>query len=269
MEAIYALIHNKSQTKYELNAHQTTIGRSPQCDIHLLSVKLSSQHAQLEYDGNDALMIKDLGSTNGTFVNAMRVITPCRVRHLDELQLADEVFTVLEQHTLWESERGLITSGAYLVRTENTMLNSVAFDQIAGDGRREPRSDALDILDKSALPKFGSSKNVASQADTQRVPAALMIASGPKTGTLIELVLPMFVDKKWTIGRSDLCDVIVDDPTVSSRHAELEWVEGRWELYDTNSTNGIRLNGKKVSRSFCSDGDTLTIGSLQLVFKVY
>lgn len=51
---------------------RTEIGRALECDISILEAGLSRKHAELEIDG-DKLIIRDLGSRNGTWVNAERV----------------------------------------------------------------------------------------------------------------------------------------------------------------------------------------------------
>ena len=51
---------------------RTEIGRALECDISILEPALSRKHAELEPDG-DRLIIRDLGSINGTWVNAEKV----------------------------------------------------------------------------------------------------------------------------------------------------------------------------------------------------
>jgi pSer/pThr/pTyr-binding forkhead associated (FHA) protein len=46
------------------------------------------------------------------------------------------------------------------------------------------------------------------------------------------------------IGRSRECDIPLDDPNVSRRHAELRPEEGTYWIVDLDSTNGIEVNGK-------------------------
>ena len=51
-------------------------GRSDTCDICIDDVKLSRQHFAFETQGNGDITICDLGSTNGTYINGMRVAQP-------------------------------------------------------------------------------------------------------------------------------------------------------------------------------------------------
>lgn len=67
------------------------------------------------------------------------------------------------------------------------------------------------------------------------------------------------------VGRHHACDVVLDDPTVSRRHAQLHFREGRWILCDLDSTNGTTLNGRSVRRCRLVPGDRLALGSARLL----
>jgi hypothetical protein len=71
----------------------------------------------------------------------------------------------------------------------------------------------------------------------------------------------------FVIGRSRECDLVLDDPNVSRRHAELREEGGSWWLVDLDSTNGTELNGKRVQRAKLADGDRIGLGELELVFS--
>jgi hypothetical protein len=72
-----------------------------------------------------------------------------------------------------------------------------------------------------------------------------------------------------TLGRSRQCDVMVDDPNVSREHAEVRPRGGSWVLTDLNSTNGLRLNGRRVERSeVLKPGDEIELGTTALTFEL-
>ena len=50
-----------------------------------------------------------------------------------------------------------------------------------------------------------------------------------------------------TVGRDDDCDAVIPDPSVSSRHARLEFDGASWLLTDLGSTNGTWLNGARLA----------------------
>jgi hypothetical protein len=70
------------------------------------------------------------------------------------------------------------------------------------------------------------------------------------------------------LGRSRECDIMVNDPNVSRRHAELRSDGGRWSVVDLGSTNGIKVNGRRVEQRELSDGDKLTLGVTDLTFEL-
>jgi hypothetical protein len=62
------------------------------------------------------------------------------------------------------------------------------------------------------------------------------------------------------VGRHPACDVVLDDPTVSRRHAELAFRAGTWILRDLASKNGTTVNGTQVGRTTLRPGDLITLG---------
>jgi Protein of unknown function (DUF3662)/FHA domain len=68
------------------------------------------------------------------------------------------------------------------------------------------------------------------------------------------------------LGRSRSCDVHVADVNVSRRHAEIRQEGATYWIVDLGSTNGTLLNGKRVERERLRDGDTVTLGSSDVVF---
>ncbi|HET9189707.1 MAG TPA: FHA domain-containing protein [Rudaea sp.] len=63
-----------------------TLGRSAECDISIPSDEISRHHAKLQVVP-DGVMVEDMGSANGTFVNNQRVHGSTLMRHGDELRL--------------------------------------------------------------------------------------------------------------------------------------------------------------------------------------
>ncbi len=64
--------------------------------------------------------------------------------------------------------------------------------------------------------------------------------------------------KKITLGRSDNCDIVLENPNVSSTHAEIKNVDQRLVLIDLKSTNGSFVNGVKVSKTYIDVGDKIS-----------
>jgi len=72
-----------------------------------------------------------------------------------------------------------------------------------------------------------------------------------------------------TLGRSRQCDVVLSDPNVSRRHAEIRPRGGSWVLTDLGSTNGSRVNGREIERpEVLKPGDEVELGSTVLEFAL-
>ncbi|MBI2970692.1 MAG: FHA domain-containing protein [Gammaproteobacteria bacterium] len=71
----------------------------------------------------------------------------------------------------------------------------------------------------------------------------------------------------WRIGRGRDNELVLDDSSVSRRHAEIKRAEnGTFTLYDRHSLNGVYLNTAKVEQSRLSEGDIIEIGDIVLRF---
>jgi hypothetical protein len=70
------------------------------------------------------------------------------------------------------------------------------------------------------------------------------------------------------IGRSREADIVLQDPNVSRRHAELRRDDGGWQIVDLGSTNGIKVNGRRVDNQPLRPGDQVTIGVTDLTFEL-
>jgi DNA-directed RNA polymerase subunit RPC12/RpoP len=70
----------------------------------------------------------------------------------------------------------------------------------------------------------------------------------------------------WSkIGRSGSADVLLDDPTVSRRHALVVLnANGELKALDDRSLNGLFLNGERVEWAPLADGDELEIGRYRI-----
>ncbi len=69
------------------------------------------------------------------------------------------------------------------------------------------------------------------------------------------------------IGRDLDNEVVVQDPTVSGRHAVFSFRDGAWWVEDLGSTNGTAVNGQPVAgraQSLLRSGDVIQVGSVSL-----
>jgi hypothetical protein len=86
-----------------------------------------------------------------------------------------------------------------------------------------------------------------------------------------EITPPSLLGLDWSgdqaellIGRHARCDIVLDDPSVSRRHARLLFRDHKWIIQDLRSTNGTIVNGARVGRSELRPGDLLALGDERL-----
>ena len=70
-----------------------TIGRKPDCDMCLPCSSVSGLHAKI-VENNGYLWVHDLNSTNGTFVNGVRIMQKTRLKENDTVQFGTSVFHI-------------------------------------------------------------------------------------------------------------------------------------------------------------------------------
>jgi hypothetical protein len=71
------------------------------------------------------------------------------------------------------------------------------------------------------------------------------------------------LSRRTRIGRAAGCELQIDSSSVSRHHALVLVGPRETIIEDLNSTNGVLINGRKVSRQLLSDGDAITIGDIQ------
>ncbi len=106
-----------------------------------------------------------------------------------------------------------------------------------------------------------------------RFVVASEVVEGPEESPHAELVLPdgshvTLGDGTVTLGRLPECDVVLNDPNVSRRHAEVRRTADGVVVTDLGSTNGTRVNGMPVREQELVSGDEITVGSTTLVFEL-
>jgi len=81
--------------------------------------------------------------------------------------------------------------------------------------------------------------------------------------------VPLAIGRSYVLGRAPECDVVLDDPSVSRRHALLT-VSGRITVEDLGSTNGTAIQARKLSpgeRGVLALGTVFEVGSATLVLQ--
>jgi pSer/pThr/pTyr-binding forkhead associated (FHA) protein len=216
------------------------VGRSDENEILLLDDHISRNHARLVLrDG--IVWLKDLRSANGTFVNGHRLSGGCRLYHGDEVH-----FDALRFQ--------LVGKGQELtpVRSPHNETEAVLIKEAPAGS---PETTEFSLADPQNEPPIVV-------PDTTETGAFLLGVSDPVSGFTFRTRFGT-----TTIGRDEDCDVVIRDPTVSSRHAEIVVRPETTTVTNLMATNGTRINGQQIQNAELVDGDILRIGRVNLVFK--
>lgn len=93
-------------------------------------------------------------------------------------------------------------------------------------------------------------------------PNRLVMLAGPTPG----MEYPLGVDRV-TVGRAEDATISVNHNSVSRLHCEIHALsEGRYEIVDKGSSNGVRVNGSDLRRGIVEAGDIIELGDVRFKF---
>jgi predicted component of type VI protein secretion system len=80
---------------FSLEGDQLVIGRDSSSGVAINDAEISRKHARLNFQGGK-YVIEDLGSTNGTFVNGQRLVSPVVLKSGDVVSLGEQIVLMYE-----------------------------------------------------------------------------------------------------------------------------------------------------------------------------
>jgi pSer/pThr/pTyr-binding forkhead associated (FHA) protein len=113
------------------------------------------------------------------------------------------------------------------------------------------------------LPRIGGRDRRRAQANIG-LPAPGRYLAIEDGGEVVLFALGDREGQSLRIGRSPACDILLDDASVSRRHAVIVHRGGKAVLLDDRSLNGVFVNGARVGESPLADGDAIVIGHVSL-----
>lgn len=119
----------------------------------------------------------------------------------------------------------------------------------------------VDITARFQLQELAQTAAVADEpeAGEMDIPdSAFLIVNGTRIYNLTSAVV--------NIGRRPDNHIVIDDSRVSRLHAQLRAIEGRYVLFDLDSTGGTFINDERIHQSIIFPGDVISLGGLPLVF---
>jgi hypothetical protein len=111
----------------------------------------------------------------------------------------------------------------------------------------------------ATVPAASTPPNTGLSSDAQPWPAQLIRIEGDSP-------IAHALGRRTRIGRAPSCELQIDAASVSRHHALIVLSANEAIIEDLNSTNGVLVNGRKVTRQAVKDGDLVTIGDVPFKF---
>lgn len=94
MDISLVLLKKDGTTKvFPVQSKAAILGRSPECDLCIPLQVVSRRHCQLSQE-QEALKLRDLGSSNGTFLNGQQILDDAQVKAGDKFQVGPLTFAI-------------------------------------------------------------------------------------------------------------------------------------------------------------------------------
>ena len=274
------------------------LGRHPDCDIILTADGVSGRHCKITKTPQGWLL-EDLGSSNGTIVNNLKITKPTLVSTSDTITLGSvcpfpwanlaewksplpppippkvpaprsEVVKVIGRHPECDivltvdgvsGKHCMVTQQGNIWLLEDLKSSNGVF--VNGNRISSPRqitsNDQITLGLSCPFPWDKLEPTKAPVYGTTYEPKGKVTQSKPSA--VITAVPPAKGDS-LIIGRNSSCDQVIAEPMVSARHAKIKWVTNGAIIEDLGSSNGTFVNGVKIDQpTLIKAGDIIGLGS--------
>lgn len=231
--------------QHHLVAGPNMVGREVG-EILIPDKTVSREHARVTANPDGSITVEDLASTNGTKINGER-LTPHFPRPINDMDSVTFGSVLARLHT--SAPPPPKSYAEYDIEIPSVSVDPLPSDELEAYPE-QIQSDRL----AQVLTNF----------DVEEKPKPIITGAkliGIRGDVVEEIAL---VPGVTTFGRlTDNTVVILNDPYVSSRHAQIIAENDEFRFTDVGSTNGSRLNGEKVAANEPLDlkaGDEISIG---------
>ena len=242
MPKLTLVVDRKTVQIYDLDKSVIRIGRVAEMDIQIDDVSVSRRQAEIQQDGA-GWVVRDIGSSNGTFVNGERVAGDRALKAGDEIAFG--------QFSLF-FERGL---SSFQPRRSAAPPEKAARPPASAPAAPAPagaRGDSTMFLSAEEIEKVqreGAQKRQAHLVwETGGAPATHYL--GNAGGVLV--------------GRSELCDLRV--PRGPRQHLLILRVAEGFEARNLSFWRRMRVKGEVTSRARLRNGDIIEMSGLRITF---
>jgi predicted component of type VI protein secretion system len=154
MASVTVIFGGQEQQTFQLDKPKMVVGREPTCEIHIDNLGISRNHCAF-VNKNDAFVVQDLGSSNGTYVNGRKV----------------------NEHFLNDADEVII--GKYTLKFKNETQSAAPAQPAAGDAPAVPDTLNTYVMDGAKIQEQ-LAKMRASQGASGPTPAAPPVGATAK-----------------------------------------------------------------------------------------
>ncbi len=220
-----------------LDREETTIGRKPDNTIHIDNLAVSGRHARVLKIGNKVIL-EDLGSTNGSFVNDKQ-ITKHILQHGDTILIGKHILT--------------------FVNLEDIPAQA-EHPETAEDGDMD-KTMIISPQARSAMINKGGLQSTAANMPL----AGLQVIAGPHSGKSIDLTASL-----TSLGKGDHCRIKVKGITVGKQAAVITRRPTGYHIAHLEGLAKPKVNGETVGDQprTLKDGDIIELGDTKMEFFI-
>ncbi len=261
------------------SAELAVVGRSHDCELVVADAGASRHHAQFHRRGT-AVVVEDLGSSNGTWVDGARITGPATLTDGQQVRIGGRDGAAVQ----------VAITKAARVRMPGASSGAPADTRSPLPTRTPPRptpdppARAANISQPLPRRKHVAAAPPAAPSNTGVVFDRWTLPSGPMptrtpqpqaratvTGSVPQVmpVPPQSPSPQggpggpagpFTIGRGLENKIVVDDLLVSRQHARLSPDPHGFQVHDLGSRNGTYVNGHRIQAAHIGEGDLLAVG---------
>jgi pSer/pThr/pTyr-binding forkhead associated (FHA) protein len=181
-------------------------------------------------------------------------------------QLAPHAYTLVAHPDIiakWKNDLALVENLKQTLKNVATETGLEFAEPLSFSLAPDPQlaSEEIKILISQQIEKIAETRDMESQKieKTENVPSnAFLIIHGTKVFPLTKSVID--------IGRRMENDLVIDDPRVSRDHAQLRVKNGRFVIFDLNSTGGTYVNSQRSHQSVLYPGDVISLAGVPLIY---
>jgi pSer/pThr/pTyr-binding forkhead associated (FHA) protein len=220
------------RTVVPLTREQYSIGRKDGNTIRLTERNVSREHARIFKKPPNGAPVVDPDKPNFVLEDLTSYngvfVNGLRITHAQDLAHGD-----------------LVQIGDYRIILQDELLSDIAVSAVPNDA-------------KATLPQAPQARG---QGLMDR-PNRLVMLAGPTPGAEFPLDR-----ERMTIGRAEDASVSINHNSVSRLHCEVHALgDGRFEIVDKGSSNGVRVNGADLRRGIVEPGDVIELGDVKFKF---